>query len=105
MKRFSRILMQALILTTGLAFASVIRAEHVAGDSPPAVIELIDIYVRFKIKVFGLARVKGRFDRLRGELISAAEGEGSAVRMCIDVNIAPFPGCSRVFCLLHSFSR
>jgi len=86
MKRFVKIMIQVSILLTGLAFATVARAENPVIDSSLEVIELKDIYVRFKVKVFGLARIIGRFDRLRGELISAADGEGVAVRMHIDAN-------------------
>jgi len=86
MKRFVWVMMQVSVLLTGLALASVARAETSAIDSQPEVIDLKDIYVRFKVKVFGLTRIMGRFDRLRGELTSATDGEGLAVRMHIDVD-------------------
>ena len=86
MKRFLWIMMQISILATGLALAGVTRAENPAFDSPPEVIELEDIYVRFKVKVFGLVRILGRFDRLRGEMTSATEGDAVAVRVHIDVD-------------------
>ncbi|MGB5300041.1 MAG: YceI family protein, partial [Thiogranum sp.] len=86
MKRFLWIMMQISILATGLALAGVTRAENPAFDSPPEVIELEDIYVRFKVKVFGLVRILGRFDRLRGELTSAAERDAVAFRVHIDVD-------------------
>jgi polyisoprenoid-binding protein YceI len=80
MKRFVWVMMQVSILLTGLALATMARAETPAIDSPPEVIELKDIHVRFKVKVFGLARLMGRFERLRGELIGGKDGEGAAVR-------------------------
>jgi polyisoprenoid-binding protein YceI len=86
MKRFVWVMMQVSILLTGLALATMARAEDPAIDSPPKVIELKDIHVRFKVKVFGLARIMGRFDRLRGELTSTTDGEGLGVRMHIDVD-------------------
>ena len=83
---FARDRVRFLILLTGLAFATAAWAENPVTDSSPEVVELKDIYVRFKVRVFGLARIMGRFDRLRGELTSATDGEGATVRMHIDVD-------------------
>ncbi len=83
MKRFLWILAQASIVVTGLASAALVRAAD-AGTRPETT-ELTDIAVHFKVKVLGMARITGRFDRLRGELLPAAEGEDPAVRMRIDV--------------------
>ena len=84
MKRFRRALTLVSVLAIGLLPGSLVRAENPVIASPSAVVELKDVYVRFKVKVFGLARIRGRFDRLHGELISAAGGDATAVRMRID---------------------
>jgi len=86
MRQIIRITTLVLMLVTGLAFSTVTRAEDSSIDSPRAVIVLRDIYVSFKVKVLGLVRIKGRFDRLRGEMVSAADGKGTNVHMHIDVN-------------------
>jgi polyisoprenoid-binding protein YceI len=75
-----------LMLVTGLAFSAGAWAEEPAVDSPRAVIDLRDIYVRFKVKVFGLARIMGRFERLRGQMVSDRDGQGTEVHMRIDVD-------------------
>ena len=80
MKQLVWITTLVLTLVTGLAFSTVTRAEDPSIDAPRAVIVLRDIYVSFKVKVFGLARLMGRFERLRGELIGGKDGEGAAVR-------------------------
>lgn len=85
MKRCIRAMLQVSILATGLAVSGVVLADNATIDSPSAVVALKDIYVHFKVKVFGLAGIKGRFERLHGELISAAKGQATAVRMHIDV--------------------
>ena len=86
MKQLIRITTLVLMLVTGLAFSTVTRAEDPSIDSPQAVIVLRDIYVSFKVKVFGLVRIMGRFDRLRGKMVSDADGKSTNVHMHIDVN-------------------
>lgn len=84
MKQLLRMTTLVLILTTGLAFSADTRAGEPSVNSTTAAINLKDIYVRFKVKVFGLARVIGRFDRLSGKMVSDADGHGTDVHMHID---------------------
>lgn len=86
MRQLVRITILILMLATGLSFSAETRAEDPSLYSPPAEFDLRDIYVRFKVKVFGLARIMGRFDRLRGEMVSDADGQGADVHMHIDVD-------------------
>ena len=86
MKQWLRMTTLVLILATGLAFSAETRAEDPSIDSASAVTDLKDLYVRFKVKVFGLARIIGRFERLRGKMVSDADGQGADVHMHIDVD-------------------
>jgi len=86
MKQLLRITILVLMLVTGLAFSAVTKAADPSIESPRAVVVLRDVYVHFKVKVFGLARIKGRFDRLRGEMVSDTDGQGTDIHMHIDVN-------------------
>ena len=85
MNRPVRLATLMLMLITGLAFSTVTRAGDPSSRTAE-VIDLREIYVRFKVKVFGLARVMGRFERLRGRIVSDAEGQGRDVHMHIDVD-------------------
>ena len=49
-------------------------------------IDLSDVKVMFGIKVFGLARINGRFDRLRGSMTNDTNGDPYSVSMRIDVS-------------------
>jgi polyisoprenoid-binding protein YceI len=51
--------------------------------------EVIDIgiaSVRFQVRLFGLARIVGHFDRFFGKLVNNADWENESVRMHIDVS-------------------
>lgn len=86
MKKWVGMATLVLILTTGTALSAEPGVEYSSADSTQVLTDLKDIYVRFKVKVFGLARIMGRFDRLRGKMISDADGRGTDVHMHIDVD-------------------
>ncbi len=86
MQQLVRMTSLVLILAMGVTVSAVARAGEPAVESAPVVIDLRDIYVRFKVKVFGLVRIMGRFERLRGELVSDADGAGTDVHMHIEVD-------------------
>jgi|GEM_PF-2436101 polyisoprenoid-binding protein YceI len=86
MKRLAGIPTSVLLLVTVLA------APTVAETSPPSLasaVETIDpgkVHVQFKVRVFGLLSVKGRFDRLFGKFVNSPKGPVTGVRMQIDAN-------------------
>ena len=86
MNKLVRMATLVLILANGTALSAEPGVEYSTADSAQVLTDLKDIYVRFKVKVFGLARIMGRFDRLRGSMISDANGGAADVHMHIDVD-------------------
>ncbi len=85
MNRFVRVALMVLVLAASQPFAMQARAESVPEELSSMVTELHDIYVHFKVRVFGLARITGRFERLQGEVITTRDGVATDVRMHIEV--------------------
>lgn len=52
----------------------------------PEVINLGNASVRFQVRLFGLARIVGHFERFFGRLVNSADRESGSVRMHIDVS-------------------
>lgn len=50
------------------------------------VIDISDVKVKFRIKVLGLARINGQFNRFSGYMINDEKGDPSGVSMRIDVS-------------------
>lgn len=86
MEQLVRIATLVLILATGAALSSISRAEALPFHTTQVSTDLNDVFVRFKVKILGFARIMGQFDRLSGKLISDADGQGTGVRMHIDVD-------------------
>jgi polyisoprenoid-binding protein YceI len=86
MKRLIRIQTSVLLLLTALATPTL---AETGGPSPASAVETIDpdrVHVQFKVKVFGLVSVKGRFARLFGNFVNSPKGGATGVRMQIDAN-------------------
>jgi len=64
----------------GASFASDPVDTHTAD-----VIDISDVEVQFKVKVLGIARIRGSFDRLQGSMISNEHGGPYTVNMRIEV--------------------
>jgi polyisoprenoid-binding protein YceI len=86
MKRLVGITTSVLLLLTALTTPTVAETSE---PSPATAVETIDpdrVHVQFKVKVFGLVSVKGRFDRLFGKFVNSPKGRTTGVRMQIDAN-------------------
>ena len=86
MKRLFKVTIPMFLLAAALA--GPVRAES-EGFYPASAVEPIapgKVHVRFKVKVFGLLSVMGRFDRLFGGFVSSPEGHTTGVRMQIDAS-------------------
>jgi len=86
MKRLAGILTSVLLLVAVLAAPTVAETSAL---SPASAVETIDpgkVHVQFKVRVFGLLSIKGRFDRLFGKFVNNPKGPATGVRMQIDAN-------------------
>ena len=86
MKRLVGIPTSVLLLLAALATPAL--AETIE-PSPASAAETIDpdrVHVQFKVKVFGMVSVKGRFDRLLGKFVNSPKGGATGVRMQIDAD-------------------
>jgi polyisoprenoid-binding protein YceI len=72
------------VVVTGLSGAPRALAEEPSVDATPAMTDLGNVFVRFKVRVFGLLNIKGRFDRLAGAFTNDSRNDSTAVRMRID---------------------
>ena len=86
MRRLLRTLIAGLVLVP-VALVPV-AGQATEPDSGPGleVIDLGNASVRFQVRVFGLVRVGGHFERLIGKLVNHADRETGSVHMCIDVS-------------------
>ena len=86
MKRLVGIPTSVLLLLAALATPTLAETTE---PSPASAVETIDpdrVQVQFKVKVFGLVSVKGRFDRLFGKFVNSPKGGATGVRMQIDAD-------------------
>jgi polyisoprenoid-binding protein YceI len=72
------------VVVTALAGSPRALAEEPSVDTTPEMIDLSDVYVRFKVRVLGLVSIIGRFDRLFGAFTNDTQSDSTAVRMRID---------------------
>jgi polyisoprenoid-binding protein YceI len=72
------------VVVAGLSGAPRALAEEPSVDATPAMTDLGNVFVRFKVRVFGLLNIKGRFDRLAGAFTNDSQSDSTAVRMRID---------------------
>ena len=84
MNRSGSVLLLVLALVGSQLFSLYARAEEPEGLSPVVTV-LGDVYVQFKVRVFGLVGIVGRFERMQGEVTTASDGTETGVRMHIDV--------------------
>jgi polyisoprenoid-binding protein YceI len=85
MKHLLRSMTRVLVLIVGGLAPITGQAIEPYLDAMPMVINLGNSAVRFQVKLFGLARIVGQFERLTGKMVSSG-GEGSCrVHMRIDV--------------------
>jgi polyisoprenoid-binding protein YceI len=86
MRQWLHTLTTVLVLVMGTL---VPVASQAAGPGPGPEHEVIDLgnaTVRFQVRVFGVVRVGGHFERLIGKLVNHVARESGSVNMCIDVS-------------------
>jgi len=86
MKRMIWSLTSVLIVVTALIGAAGAKAREPSLLYPSEVIDSGKVYVRFKVKVFGVLSIMGHFNRLYGEFLSDTEGGRTGVRVKIDAS-------------------
>ncbi len=86
MKRLIWFLTPVLILVTALAGPAGAETSEASPSSAPETIDPGKVHVLFKVRVFGLLSVMGRFDRLFGNFVNSPEGRATGVRMQIDAS-------------------
>ncbi len=84
MKRLIWMTAAVFVLVTGLTGSPRTLADEPSAQAAPEMVDLSNIYVQFKVKVFGLISVIGRFDRLFGAFMNDGDSDTTAVRMRID---------------------
>jgi polyisoprenoid-binding protein YceI len=73
-----------LMLLIALAGPKGVRADEPFVHGASQMIDPQKVHVRFKVRVFGLISIAGRFERLLGVFLSNADGEPARVRMQIE---------------------
>jgi polyisoprenoid-binding protein YceI len=84
MKRPIWMLVGALMVSAVLTGPPGVRAGEPAAGSASEVIDPDSLYVRFKVRVFGLISVVGRFERLLGRFLNDPQGDTTGVSMRIE---------------------
>lgn len=84
MKRLICTITAIFVVVSGLSGSPRALAEEPSAGTAPAMIDLGNVFVRFKVRVFGLINIKGRFDRLAGVFTNDSQSDSTAVRMRID---------------------
>lgn len=84
MKRLIWIITPVLIVVTGLTGSPGIQAQGPSLHAAPEMIDPGNVDVHFKVRVFGLVSITGRFARLVGTLTNDTQSDTTAVRMQID---------------------
>lgn len=84
MKRIIWTITSIFVVVTGLAGSPRVLAEEPFADAAREMIDLSNVYVRFKVRVLGLVSIVGRFDRLFGAFTNDPQSDSTAVRMRID---------------------
>ena len=86
MKNATLAFLSLLYISAVTQFPYVAHANGLETEQVSDHIDLSNVKVMFKLKVFGLARIKGRFDRLSGSMMNDNNGDPYSVSMRIDVS-------------------
>lgn len=84
MKRSILTMTSIFVVVTGLAGPPRALAEEPSAETASGMVDLSNVYVRFKVRVLGLVSVIGRFDRLFGAFTNDTQSDSTAIRMRID---------------------
>jgi len=86
MRQLLRTMTKVVILVAGSLGPVVGQASEPPLGPAAEVIDLGNASVRFQVKLFGLARIVGHFDRLNGKLVKSDDRQTGSARMRIDVS-------------------
>ena len=75
-----------LFLALGSSTSGAVFASDPVGIHTAEVIDISNVEVQFKVKVLGIARIHGSFDRLHGSMIGNEHGGPYTINMRIDVS-------------------
>ena len=86
MRQLLRAMIAVLVLVPGALVPVAAQTTEPNPESEHEVLDLGNASVRFQVRVFGLIRVGGHFERLIGKLVNHADRETGRIHMCIDVS-------------------